>query len=72
MTFVTVYRAKIWKPEREGFELWPRMGTRAAIEKLGGKIVEGSAREVPASDLDDEGFVDPGAPEFGTEQSRGG
>jgi hypothetical protein len=70
MTFVTVYRAKIWKPESKGYEIWPRMGTRAAIEKLGGKIVEGSAREVPAGDLDDDGFVNLGTPEIGAEHSR--
>jgi|HubBroStandDraft_1064217.scaffolds.fasta_scaffold1760650_2 hypothetical protein len=59
MTFVTVYSAKIWKPELGISEVWPRMGTRAAIEKLGGKIIEGSVREVPAGDLDEDGFVKP-------------
>jgi len=60
MTFVTVYRARIWRPESRRFQEWPQMGTRAVIEKLGGKIIDGSAREVPAVDLDDGGFVNPG------------
>jgi hypothetical protein len=59
MTFVTVYRFRLWNPDRRDFDIWPRLGTRAAIEKAGGKIVEGSAMEVPAGDLDDDGFALP-------------
>jgi hypothetical protein len=63
MTFVTVYRAEICRSESGAFEVLPRLGTRAAIEKLGGKIIECSAREVPAGDLDSDGFLNPGAVE---------
>ena len=61
MTFVTVYRFKIWNAEIGEFVLSLRMGTRAAIETAGGEIVEGSGTEVPVTELDPRGFTTVGA-----------
>ncbi|HLY07008.1 MAG TPA: hypothetical protein VKR31_14780 [Rhizomicrobium sp.] len=57
MTFVTVYKFKIWNTEIGQFVLSLRMGTRAAIESAGGEIMEGSATEVPVTELDRRGFT---------------
>ena len=57
MTFVTVYEFKIWNDEAGAFVVQARMGTRAAIQTAGGEIIEESAREVPAADLDSRGFT---------------
>lgn len=57
MTFVTVYKFKIWNSEIGAFVLSLRMGTRAAIETAGGEIMEASATEVPVTELDHRGFT---------------
>lgn len=57
MTFVTVYKFKIWNSEISEFVLSLRMGTRAAIETAGGEIIEGSGTEVPVTELDLKGFT---------------
>ena len=57
MTFVTVYRFKIWNNDIADFVVSLRMGTRAAIEMARGEIVEGTAKEVPVTDINAEGFT---------------
>jgi len=57
MTFVTVYKFKVWNGEIGAFVESLRMGTRAAIGTVGGEITEGSATEVPATELDRKGFT---------------
>jgi hypothetical protein len=57
MTFVTVYKFKIWNSEIGEFVLSLRMGTRAAIEMSHGEIIEGSATEIPVADIDAKGFT---------------
>jgi hypothetical protein len=57
MTFVTVYRFKIWNNDIGDFVLSLRMGTRAAIKMARGEIDEGTATEVPVADIDDNGFT---------------
>lgn len=57
MTFVTVYRFKIWNPEIGEFVVSLRMGTRAAIEAARGEIIQGSGTEVPVTDIDAKGFT---------------
>jgi len=59
MTFVTVYRFKIWNSEIGDFVVSLRWGTRAAIEMSRGEIIAESAREVPVSAIDDRGFTAP-------------
>lgn len=57
MTFVTVYRFKVWNPEIGEFVLSLRLGTRAAIAMVRGEIIEGSGTEVPVTHIDDKGFT---------------
>ena len=57
MTFVTVYRFKVWNSDVGDFVVSLRMGTRAAIEMAHGEIVEGSATEVPVAEINSEGFT---------------
>ena len=56
MTFVTIYKYKIWNGDIREFVLSLRMGTRAAIEEVRGEIIEESATEVPVSQIDARGF----------------
>jgi hypothetical protein len=59
MTFVTVYRFKIWNSDIGDFVVSLRLGTRAAIEMSRGEIIKESAREVPVSDINARGFTAP-------------
>ena len=57
MTFVTVYKYKVWNGDIREFVLSLRMGTRAAIEAVRGEIIEESATEVPVAQIDARGFT---------------
>ena len=57
MTFVTVYKFKIWNSEIGEYVVSLRMGTRGAIEMTRGEIIEGSAREIPGADIDARWFT---------------
>ena len=57
MTFVTVYKFKIWNSEIGEYVVSLRIGTRGAIEMTRGEIIEGSAREIPVADIGAKGFT---------------
>jgi hypothetical protein len=57
MTFVTVYRFRVWENDLGRFVAHQRMGRRAAIATLQGQMVEGSATEVLVSEIDEEGLT---------------
>lgn len=57
MTFVTVYRFKVWNNDVGDFVVSLRMGTRAAIEMAQGEIIEGTATEVPVAEINAEGLT---------------
>ena len=59
MSTVTVYRFASWHQGRPITA--DRMATREAIRKLRGEAYLESAREVPASEVDQAGFHTPGA-----------
>lgn len=61
MTYVTVYRFRVWNAEVGQFIPSLRLGTRAAIEIMRGEIIEGSGTEVPVTDIDPRGFTRPDA-----------
>ena len=61
MTFVKVYKYKIWNSEILSFVPSLRMGTRAAVAAMHAEIIEGSEIEVPVTELDAKGFTKPGA-----------
>jgi hypothetical protein len=63
MTFVTVYRFKLRNPQSEEFIVSLRMATRAAIETMRGEIIDGSAMEVPITEIDAQGFTRRNIPE---------
>ena len=57
MTFVTVYKFKIWNSEIGEYVVSLRIGTRGASEMTRGDIIEGSAREIPGADIDARWFT---------------
>jgi hypothetical protein len=54
-TLITVYDFRLIQPPIENPQLPGYKATLAAIRELGGVALAGTAQQVPASDVDDEG-----------------
>jgi hypothetical protein len=57
VTYVTVYKFKVWDDVKGRYVVSRRMGTLGAVGSARGVIVEGTATEVPPSELDAEGLT---------------
>ncbi|WP_395065541.1 hypothetical protein [Paraburkholderia silvatlantica] len=57
MTRATVYRYKWYDVSTDSNKVRPMRGTREAIDRISGDIIEESAEEVDASLLDGNGFI---------------
>lgn len=57
MTRATVYRYRWYDVSTDSNDVRPMRGTREAIDRISGEIIEESAEEVDASLLDGNGFL---------------
>jgi hypothetical protein len=57
MAHTTVYRYRWWDTSNDSNDIRPVRGTREAIERISGEIIEESAEEVDTSLLDGNGFI---------------
>ncbi|MCQ0034657.1 MULTISPECIES: hypothetical protein [Burkholderia] len=57
MTRTTVYRYRWWDVSTDSNEVRPMRGTREAIGRISGEIIEESAEDIDASLLDGNGFI---------------
>ena len=53
---VTVYRFKVRDQSADEWVVQLSKATEARIRLIGGRIIEGSAEEVPASAIDEDGY----------------